>query len=144
MGFGVDGIPDGLGWFGADGFAALTAVELGESVPQGLHVFADLGHGADGGTGGADGVALFDGDGRGDVLDAVDGRLVHAVEELAGVRGEGLDVATLAFGVEGVEGEGTLAGTAEAGDDDEAAEGEIEVEVLEVVLADPAQPDAGR
>ena len=50
-------------------------------------------------------VFLLDGDGRGDALDGIDKRLVHAVEELPDVRGESFDVAALAFCVEGVEGE---------------------------------------
>ena len=103
---------------------------------------ADLGHRPDGGAGGPDGIALLDGDGRRDVLDAVDRRLVHAVEELAGVRGEGLDVPALALGVQGVEGEGTLPGAAEAGDDHEPTGGDFEVEVLEIVLADAKEADA--
>jgi hypothetical protein len=61
---------------------------------------------------------------------------------LAGVGAEGFDVAALALGVEGVEDEGGFAGAAQAGDGDVAAEGDVEVEALEVVLADAAQADA--
>ena len=43
-------------------------------------------------------------------LDVLDIGFLHASEELAGVGAEGLDVAALALGVDGVEGEGTLAG----------------------------------
>ncbi len=69
-------------------------------------------------------------------------RTVHAVQELAGVGGEGLDVAPLALGVDGIEGERRLAGAGDAGDDDQLAEREVEVELLEIVLADAAQADA--
>ena len=77
--------------------------------PEDLHVIADFGHGADGGAGGFDRVSLLDGDGRRDPLDAIDLGLIHPVEELAGVRGEGFDVAALALGEEGVKGKRTLA-----------------------------------
>lgn len=79
-------------------------VAFGEARVEELEVVIDLGEGADGGAGGADLVLLLNGDGWGDVVDAIDHGLVHAIEELADVGGEGLDVAALAFGVEGVEG----------------------------------------
>lgn len=120
---------------------ALPAVEAGEVGPEDLHVVAHLGQGADGRAGGADAVALFEGDGGRDAFDGVDAWLVHAVEELPGVGGEGLDIASLALGVEGVEGEGGLAGAAEAGDDHEIAGGQVEVEALQVVLAGAADSD---
>ena len=47
-------------------------------------------------------------------VDAVHLRLVHAIEELPRVGGERLDVAALAFGVDGVEGERGLARAADA------------------------------
>ena len=59
-----------------------------------------------------------------------------------GVGAERLDVAALALGVEGVEDKRGFACAAQAGDGDVAAEGEIEVETLEVVLPDAAQADA--
>ena len=77
--------------------------------PQYFHVVANLCHRADGGAGGADGVALFDGDGGRDAFDAVHLRLVHAVEELPRVWRESFDVTPLAFGVERVERERAFA-----------------------------------
>ena len=74
-----------------------------------LEVVVQLRHRADGGARGAHRVGLVDGDGRRDAVDAVDLRLVHAVEELARVGREGLDVAALALGVERVEGQRGLA-----------------------------------
>src|SRR5581483_6483017 len=83
-----------------------------------------------------------DRDGGPDVFDRVDLRLVEQIKELAGVGAEGLDVASLAFGVKGVENERTFARAAQSGDDDVAAERQIEVESLEVVLAHAAEADA--
>src|SRR5208283_4065561 len=56
----------------------------------------------------ARGVFLADGDGRGDAGDLVHIGLFHALQELPGVGGEGFDVAALAFGIDGVKGQGDL------------------------------------
>ncbi len=71
-------------------------------------------------------------------LDEVDVGLVHLAQELAGVRGEGLDVAPLALGVDRVEGERGLARARQAREDDEPVARQIDADVLEVVLACPA------
>jgi len=63
---------------------------------------------------------------------------------LAGVGRKGLDVAALALGEEGVEGERAFAGTAQAGDDDELVEGQIEVEILEIIVPDATETNGGR
>src|SRR6185436_8821789 len=129
---------DELRGLAADGLAAFFAVKLGEVRPEQLHVIAQLGHGAHGRTGGLDGIALLDGDGGRDAVDAIHLRLVHAVEKLPRVRAESLDIAPLALGKERVEGERTLARAAETGDDDELVEGKIEVEILEIIVANAA------
>ena len=102
-------MPDGLGRFLANRLPALSAEQARDMRPEQFHVIANLGHGADGGARALDGVALLDGDGGGDALDAIHLGFVHPVEELAGVGREGFDVTPLAFGEEGIEGEGTLA-----------------------------------
>jgi hypothetical protein len=48
---------------------------------------------------------LLDGDGGRKSFDRVDVRLLHLLEKLAGIGAEGLDVATLPFGENRVEGE---------------------------------------
>ena len=101
--------------------AAAAAVQLRRAREEQLQVVVELGHRADGRARGAHRVGLVDGDRRRDALDAVDLRLVHAVEELARVGREGLDVAALALGVERVEHERGLARAGHAGHDDELA-----------------------
>ena len=108
---------------------------------QQLQVVVDLRHRADRRARGAHRVGLVDGDRRRDALDGIDLRLVHAVEELARVRRERLDVAALALGVERVEHERGLARARRAGDDDQLARGDVDVEVLQVVLARAADAD---
>jgi len=67
-----------------------------------FEVVIELSEGADGRAGGANRVFLLDGNSRWDVVDTVDRRFVHPVEELADVRRECLDISALALGVEGV------------------------------------------
>ena len=100
---------NGLGGPGTDGFGAVGTGEFSEAGKEEFEVVGNLGNRADGATGGANGVALAEGDGGGNPLDAVDAGAVHAFEKLASVGAEGFGVAALAFGVESVEGKGGFA-----------------------------------
>ena len=73
--------------------------------------------------------------------DMVDVRLLHHLEELAGVGRQALDVAALALGIDGVEGEARLARAREAGDDRQLVARDVDVDRLEVVLARAADLD---
>ena len=139
--FAQQAVRDALRRVAAHLLPAAAAMEPGEARIQQLQVVVDLRHGADRGPGGADLVGLVHRDGGRDAVDPVRARPVHAVEELAGVGGEGLDVAALALGVHRVEGEGGLPGAADPGDDDELAQGKVEVEPFQVVLAGSADGD---
>ena len=68
-------------------------------------VIVDLGRGGDGRAGIRRGDALLDSDRGRESLNVIHLRLLHLVEELTRIGGEALDIATLAFGEEGVEGE---------------------------------------
>ena len=103
-----------------DGAPAVRAVRVADARVEQAQVVVDLGDGADGRARVARGRLLVDRDRRREALDGVDVRLVHLPEELARVRRERLDVAALALGVDGVEGERRLARAGEPGDDDEA------------------------
>ena len=139
---GVGFFPDGLRVVVLDFFAGRGVEAFGDVAEPDFEEVGQLRHRADGRARGLDRVGLLDGDRRADVLDRVDLGLVEQVEELARVGAERLDVAALALGVERVEDERGFARAAQAGDDDVAAERHIEVEALEVVLADAAQADA--
>ena len=89
-----------------------TAVQAGDGAAAGVQkaeVIVDFCCGRYSGAGVAGLVLLLDGDGGGEAVHVVDIGLFDALEELAGVGGEGLDVAALAFGVDGIEGERGLA-----------------------------------
>ena len=132
---------DRAGGLDTDFAAALRAKGLGQPGHQDFEVIVDLGDGAHGRAGGLDVVGLLDGDGGGDAVNGVDLRLVHAVHELPGVGAESLDVAALALGVDGIEGEAGLAAAAGARDDVEFPERNIEVESLQIILSDAANLD---
>ena len=69
-----------------------------------------------------------------EAVDRVDVRLLHHLQELAGVGGEALDVAALALGVDRVEGQARLAGAGQPGDADQRMARQPDGDVLEVVL----------
>ena len=114
--------------------AAAAMQRRGARVEE-LQVIVQLRHRADGGARSAHRVGLVDRDRRRDALDRVHLRLVHAIEELACVRAEGLDVAPLALRVQRVEDERGLARAGDPGDDDQLPGRERKRQVLEVVLA---------
>ena len=87
------------------------------------------------------GILLPDGDRRRDAVDLVDLRLLHALQELARVSRERFDVAPLALGVDGVEGQRRFAGAGDARDHGQLVMGNRQRNVLEVVDARAANPD---
>ena len=112
-----------------------------DARPQEPHIVVDLGHRADGRARVLRGGLLLDGDGGREAVDLVDVRLLHHLQELAGVGRERLDVAPLAFGVDGVEGERGFSGAREAGEHDQLVAGDREIDVFQVVLARAADGD---
>ncbi len=110
---------------------------------QQLEVVVELRHRAHRRARGAHRVGLVDRNRRWHAFDAVHRRAVHAVEELAGVSREGLHVPALPLGVERVEHQRGLARAAGAGHHGELTGADVQVEVLEVVLAGAADADVG-
>ena len=127
-----------------DLLAALGAVRHPDPRPEQPQVVVDLGHGADRRARVARGRLLVDRDRRREPLDRVDVGLLHQPEELARVGRERLDVAPLPLGVDRVEGKARLAGARKPGDDDQRVPRQLEVDVLEVVLAGARDDDSVR
>ena len=115
--------------------AAASTVKHRRAREQELQVVVELGHRAHGRAGCAHRIGLIDGDCGRNALDGIDRGAVHPIEELARVGREGLHVAALTLGVQRVEHERGLARPAYARDDDQLVDRDIEVEILEVVLA---------
>ena len=81
---------------------AVHGSAAGVQKPQVIVDFGGRGHGR---AGIARGVFLLDGDGWREAVDQVDVWLFNPFQELAGVGRERFDIAALALGVDGVEGE---------------------------------------
>ena len=128
-------LQNGVGSPRADGFAAVGAGELGEAGEEEFEVVGDFRDGANGAAGGADRIGLTEGDGRRNAVDPVDAGPVHSFQKLAGVGAKGFGVAALAFGVEGVKGEGGFSRSGRSGEDMEHSQGKIEGEITQIVLA---------
>ena len=112
--------------------------------PQQAHVVVDFGDRADRRARVARGRLLFDGDRRRQALDMVDVRLFHQLEELAGIGRQALDIAALALGIDRIEGERGFARAAQPGDDRQRVARDLDVDVLQIVLARAAHPDMGQ
>jgi hypothetical protein len=119
----------------------LAVEQLARARKQQLQVVVQLGHRAHGGARAAHRVGLVDGDGRRHAFDLVDGGLVHAVQELPRIGREGFDVAALPLRIQGVEHQARLARTTGTRDHRQFAGANVEVKVLEVVLARAANAD---
>ena len=108
---------------------------------QQAQVVVDLRDRADGGAGVLGGGLLLDGDGRRQPVDMVDIGLLHHLQELARVGRQALDVAPLPLGIDGVEGERGLARARQPREHDQRVARDLEVDVLQVVLARAADMD---
>ena len=108
---------------------------------QQAQVVVDLGDGADRRARVLRGGLLLDRDRGREPVDGVDVGLVHLLEELARVRRQRLDVAPLPLGEQGVERERRLPRPRHAGDHDEPVARDVEIDVLQVVLARTADGD---
>jgi hypothetical protein len=134
-------VDDALQRLAGDLAAAVRAVRHADVGEEQAQVVVDLGDGADGRSRVAGGRLLLDRDGRRQALDEIDVRLLHLLEELAGVSRQRLDVAALALRVDRVEGEARLARSAEACEDHQPLARQIDVDVLQVVDACAADGD---
>ena len=130
-----DSIDDLLHALLGDFAAAVVTERVADAREEQAQVVVDFGDGADGRARIARGGLLLDRDRGREPLDRIDVRLFHLLEELARVRRQRFDVAALALGVNRVEGERRLARAGEAGDYDQAVARNLEIDVLEIVLA---------
>ena len=134
----IDHLRDGLALDRQPGRRRIGHADAG---PQKPHVIVDLGDRADGRARIARGSFLLDGDGRRQAVDLIDVRLLHHFQELARVSRQAFDVAALALGINGVEGERGFAGAGQAGEHHQPVARNIEVDVFEIVLAGAANGD---
>ncbi len=84
---------------------------------------------------------MIDGNRRGQAFDDIDVWFVHLSEELTRISAEALHVATLTFGIDGVERKAALAATRKTRQDDETVTRKLYVDVLQVVFTRSADDD---
>ncbi len=101
---------------------------------QQTEIVVDLRDGADRRPRVAVGRLLVDGHRRRETFDEVDVGLVHLTEELARVRRQRLDIASLALGEDRVERQTRLARARQPGEHDQAVAGQIEIDPSQIVL----------
>ena len=134
----VDHLRHGLAF---DRQAGRGRIGHADARPQQPHVVVDLGDGADGRARVVRGGLLLDRDGGREAVDLVDVRLLHHLQELARIGRERFDVAALALGIDGVEGERGFARARQAGEHHQLVARDFDVDVLEIVLARAADRD---
>ena len=138
----VENLGDNLvGRLARDELVTVGAVRLAHRGPEQAEIVVNFSDGANSGTGGARRCLLLDGDSGAEAVDGVNVGALHLVEELAGVGGEGFDVAALALGIDRVEGEGAFAGARQAGDHGERVARDRDGDVAKIVLAGAADVD---
>ncbi len=86
---------------------------------------------------------MLNGNGRRQAFDAVYIGLLLHLQELTRVGRQALDIAPLAFGIDGVEGEGRLARARQARNDHELVARDLNTDILQVVLARAANRNRG-
>ena len=121
--------------------AAFRAVKIGDLGVEDAQVIEDVGGGGHDGAGVFVRLLLAEGDGRRQVVDAVDVGFFDLVQELADVGGDGFDVADVALGVQGVEGQGRFAGAADADQGRDLSQRDGGVDILQIVGADALEND---
>jgi len=131
-------LADGLAFNRKAGGGGVRYTHPREQKPQ---IVVDLGNRAHGRARVLGGGLLFDGNRRRQALDMVDVRLLHQLQELARIGGQGLDIAALAFGIDGVEGQAGLARSRQTGQHRQRIAGNLHIDILEIVLARAANGD---
>ena len=87
------------------------------------------------------GAALLDGNRRRQALDKIDIWFFHLSEELPRISRKAFDISALPFGIKSVEGQRGFPRATQSGDDDQLLPWNLDVEVLEIVLASTANLD---
>ena len=117
-------------------------IAAGARVQQ-AHEARERGHGAERRPQARRAALLLQRDCRRQSVDAVDVGHADLVDQASRVRRDRFEIASLRFGVERAEREGRLAGARHAGERDDRVARDVDVDVLQVVLACAANLDEG-
>ena len=133
-----DHVGDALERLAGDFLAAVGTVRNTDVREQQPQVIVDFGDRADRRSRVRSGRLLFDRNRRREALDEIDVRLLHLLEELAGVGRQRFNVPPLPFGVDRVEGERRLPRSRQSRDHDELVPRDVDVDVFQIVDAGAA------
>ncbi len=123
---------------------ALITMRGSDSGKQQPQVVIDFRNRPNGGPGVVACGFLLNGNGWGKTFNKIHVRLFHALQKLARISGEGFHITSLAFGIQGIEGQRGFSGSRQAGDHDQPVSGNIHINILQVVLSGAANSDAIR
>ena len=98
-------------------------------------IIIDFSRGRDGRSGIRARTTLLDRDRRRKALDKINIRLLHLIEKLPRVCRETFHIAALAFSIERIKSERRFPGATQSGNDNQFLPGNLQVEVLQIVLA---------
>ena len=116
-----------------DQFARGRGVGLADAGVEEFQVFVDLGAGAHGGARVVRVHLLFDGDGGREACDALHIGLIESAHELPCIGTQALHITTLPFGIQGVERQGRLTRSRQAGDDHQLVLRNLQTDAFQVV-----------
>src|SRR5262249_22301163 len=119
-------------------FETMDGADAGEKEPE---VFDDLRQCADRGPRAARRETLADGDGWRQIINTVEVGFVETFQKLSRGGRKALQVTALGLGVKGVECQAALTRAADAGQHRHLPQRKVEVDILQIVYADPAQHD---
>ena len=126
-----------------DQLARGGGVGLADAGIEQFQVFVDLGAGAHGGARVVRVHLLFDGDGGREACDALHIGLVETAHELTRIRAQALHIAALPFGIQGVERQGRLTRSRQAGDNYQLVLRNLQTYAFQVVDLRVADGDIG-
>jgi hypothetical protein len=112
-----------------------------DARPQQPHIVVDFRHRTHGRARIARGGLLLDRDRRRQPVDLVEVRLLHHLQKLPRIGGETFHIAALALGIDGVERERGFARARKPGEHHQPVARDLDVDVLEIVLARAADRD---
>ena len=138
---GIHNIADCVLFYFLTGYGAVSPADAG---PEQFEVIVDLGNGTHRGTAASGRHPLLDRNGGGEVVDPIHIGLLHSPRKLTDIGAQALDIPPLTLGIQRIEGEGTLAGSAQAGHNGHLSEGQVHIHVLEVVYPGAPNADGGR
>ena len=118
----------------ADLLATFGAVGHPHPGPQQAKVIVNLRHRAHGRAGVLGGGLLVNGNGGRQAVDGVHIRLVHLAQKLPGVGRQGLHIPPLPLGIDGIKGQGGLAGPGQASKHHQPVPGDDQVHILQIVF----------